>query len=605
MIKVKDLWRPEFVYRPSKEKDQIGKLLTFESLSSEEQRHVLEHAKRDAQVKDRPNYRPILENSRTVMRLSGSFLGNEWKYVTQKIRERGFIPVPLVRDAHGGGMSASGAGCIHFSKVDLLSSFLEANDLKGEFSALPAEKKVNRLVKFMGEEQSFVKEPVVVCAAGPAAYPGLIFASQEFMDANDLPFGIKATGPVKGLIVPFPDGMDLRCDLFVPTGENKLKLSSKKLSRTIKVVRSNTPSARFSRNLLRDVIGEGDEETKGRLARFAWGLQSLVNYIPRPDLSEEKHFFETGEATIEFIDKLFGYTGPCGERIMRTEGELLIAGMSAWHPQIAHKVQEALWTVVQKKLMGFLPSSIYGVAMPMELLPTSERWRVKKGLITRSPWLFPIETEYAVFNHCIYVWSEFMQMFGGDFDGDQVLVLHQKCGVTTGYSWPNDKDYLEVIMRPPVKMDSSIVDVGTIDETVAQILDSYSKIGIQYTKVKVFLEAARKYVDRKKWLALDARTMATVVQPFIDGIKYKGGGEVLDSWELAKIYGMFIPKSELDQSKLVYSALRGKRSSLLEAVSIAQTAEDSSLYYEKVLALNFKNWAIPAELATLNKGGDE
>jgi len=227
----------------------------------------------------------------------------------------------------------------------------------------------------------------------------------------------------------------------------------------------------------------------------------------------------------------------------------------------------------------------------MELLPKSEHHLIRRGAITRPPWMFPVEADYAIYEHCIFVWSDFMKLFGGDFDGDQLVVFPKNVGISTGYSWPGSKMFLQSIMKAPEKKEVT-VQGGDWRKAACAILDSYSNCGKQHNNCKIFLEVARKYLPKVKLLALEAKMSASIVQPYIDGLKYQAAKmDLLSPFDLATIYlNRYVKTDEVKRATACFNAARGTFASVRSCLKVDKPSIESHIYYERLIAANFKGW---------------
>jgi len=589
-----NVYIPEFVWKD-------GEMVPMNKLKPEDRSKVLRHGKAVVTTDIRKNYKTIVTAATSVMKFGGGFEGKEFLEFAKRIHDKGMVIAPFVKDANGGGRGARAWGLIHAVPKGTVENILETLDVKEEFEKLPPEKQLARITKFLGEMDELEHKPTVKIIPDFSEYEGLLPADDEWMAKNNLPFGIKATGPVKGLIVPksyfinaAKTEMEQKimtellsgADIFVPESENKIKLSAEKLTKTIHVIRNITPEKRFSRNLKK-----GDNtDALGRNPTFAFDLQALLGHTPTPDLSEEKAFYEKGEWSEELLDNLFGFDDKKTEpvsRKLRREGELIKNGVNPHDPEVRDEAMKALWTRIRTRLQGKLPG-IYGVAMPISLLPVGVR--KKRGYITRYPWIFPILADYAIHEHCIFLDTELMKMFGGDFDGDQIAVFHRK-RLDTGLVYPNMKGTLKEWMKMPEKTNASHGDKPQ-EEVIAYILGQYAGCGRIFNAGKIVVDTARAEGWTQEAICeLDAKITGSKVQTYINGFKNAGCEEVPSLSDLA---GMFnVPAKRLNRQRAFYRALRspmGGIDMVVESATDLNADPKSPAYYERTIAINFKDW---------------
>ena len=564
---------PEYVFVDGKE-------VMFRMLSTEQRFAVMSHCKTAHSVESRPNYKDIVVNSMSIMKFGGGFTGDEILSMKERYSKNGFIIQPLVKEAHGGGQGARGWGILHLSVRNLVDDLLKKYDILEEFHGLSKEKQLSRIQKFIGPMDVIEFKPKVAVSS-ILPYEGLVYAKQEWMDKNNIPFGAKTTGPVKGLIVPLPDYFKIDADFIVPESENKINLSVEKLSKTVMLNRENVPANRYSKNLI-TVSGK-----VGRMPRHAFDLQAHLDYIPNVDLSVERAFYETGNFTPDFIDSLFGYNDTkTGEHKLRNEGKLIMAGVHPFSRDMIEGTLKSLWTMVRTKLEGRIPG-IYGTAMPLEMLPKGIS--IKRGYITRFPWIFPILTEYAIYEHCIFLSQDLMKIFGGDFDGDQVAAYHRMTMKDLPV-WPRDKEWLVSIMAAPEKKEA--VSDKSIEEVIGSQIDQYVKCGQVYNICRILEECVRmEGWKRKAIFELGAKLTSQIVQPYINGFKYMAEeGNVPTIEVLAEKYG--VPMRWKERAVMFFNAFRSSKASIPRIAHVARLINakpDSLMYYER-LAYKFITW---------------
>lgn len=569
---------PEFVLL---QKDERFEIVSFRRLPIHLRAAVIKHEKMAHNVDTKPYYKRIVMDSVSIMKFGGSYDPASFKFVCERATGLGYKVAPLFRDIHGGGQGALGWGVVHISKHDHVGAVLAELGIADEMYALSKPKFLNRINKLLGVHDSIMYKPSVRVIPDIPEFQGLAFASPEWMERNNIAYGMKLTGPVKSLVVPKPDHISFNADLVIMQSENKLKLSEEKLSRLISLVRSNTPKLKFSRNLPKM------NGNLGRLPVSGFDMQALLNKTPNPDLTQEKDFYENGNLSPELFSAMFEYTDKSGDKKVRREGQQIQTGADPFCEQLFSATMSALRTVVTAKLKGRIPG-IYGVAMPISLLPKGVP--VKRGWVTRWPWMFPILANYAIYEHCIFVDTKLHKMFGGDYDGDLVAVYHRNA-MDTGMVFPRDKVKLAAWMKAPEKVEDS-TDCS-INDTIVSLLEQYSGCGRVYNNCKVVVEAARMDGwDRDRLLELDARLYATIVQPAIDGFKNKGTDVLPSVKDIAVANG--VPTANLKHVSTCFIAVRSRAGGITEMVDTAKVLKadiHSKCFYERVCAL-FKGWKL-------------
>lgn len=569
---------PEYVLIDGKEK-------MFSMLEQKERFAVMAHCKSVYSVDARPNYKDIVTKCMSIMKFGCGFNMKDIEVINQRFSK--YIIQPLIKDAQGGGQGGRGWGILHLNPDNLVDRLLRKYNILDEFKELSKEKQLSRIQKFIGPMDQIIYKPRVL-VTNIESYEGLIKGRQSWMDLNFIPFGAKTTGPVKGLVVPMTD-MEEKLykdyDLVIPNGENKLNLSAEKLSMTIMLNRENIPANRYSRNL---ITSSGKI---GRMPRHAFDLQAHLNVIPRVDLTVEKAFYETGKFEPEFIEQLFGYTDKEDKLTLRNEGKLIMAGANPFGKDLINETLKSLLTMIKSKLEGRIPG-IYGTAMPLEMLPKGIKR--KTGYVTRFPWVFPIMTEYAIYEHCVFVPEALMKVFGGDFDGDQVAIYHRMSmeGLPT---WKNDSQWLTGIMSAPDKKD--VISDKSIEDVMGSQIEQYTKCGQIYNTCKIIEECARmEGWSRHDIFSLGAKLTAQVVQPYINGFKYAAEeGELPTIEKIAEAYG--VPLRWKERATMFFNGFRTSKASIpriAKTAKLIQALPTSPMYYER-LGYIFIDWILCEE----------
>jgi len=374
-------------------------------------------------------------------------------------------------------------------------------------------------------------------------------------------------------------------DMLVSPEENKFNLNEEKLGHLIKWNPRLSPMSLYSRNLKRKF-----SDKLGRNPQMKWDLLSLINYIPDVDLSHERDMYEKGLITEEDIKALFGYEKN-GEIVIRPVGKRILAGESIFHPDIWVELEKPFKKMVLNKLQPRI-KGIYGVAMPKSILKLIPNKAVYyKAWVTRYPWVLPILAKIGVWQGMIFVDEELWEMFGGDFDGDQAAAFDWD-SLTTDLYLDRDKEWLKKAMKMPIKEPANF-EGRTEEEVIAKQLSQYSGCGAVYNNAMTIVDAARadewKFNDLVK---LQAYLYANIVQPFIDGFKYKGANHVPSLYDMVtRVDDKFDYLSMKETMRLrdFYRAIRS-RGSLMDLTDVAKFAKaDSKSFYERVVSI-FKGW---------------
>ena len=545
---------------------------------------VMRHRKAGHNVDNRPHYKRIIANSISVIRYGGGYTEDTYRYLKAYCDKHGYIIAPIEWDLHG-----SSWGVAHVSAADHTHDILKEMDIEEEMYRLSKPKFFARLKKVIGVKDEVTPPRVVLISDSPDS-EGIAFAHPDWMEANDIPYGAKLTGPVKCLVIPMNIPID-GVDLMLPNGENKLGLSTDKLSKLIGIVRNASPEFRFSKNL---------ERMSGKLGRFpvnGFDFQSICGNVTTPNLSVEKAFYETGIMPEGFLEMVFGYVDKAGVDCLTYEGKKIKAGMDPFDPTIRKGVLKALTTVIWSKLKGKLPG-VYGVAMPLHLLPEGVA-EVKQGYLNRWPWALPIYGDYAIYEHCIFVDSALWKLYGGDFDGDLACVL-DGASARTGIVYNRDKALLESIMIAPTKEEAPDMEFA---DAVCETLKHRASCGSVFNSGKIVVDCARAAGwSRGKVLELEAKIYSGEVQPTIDGFKGKGSEKTLDAKGMCAKYG--VPTDNLNHIQSAYIALRTRAGGLEAAIGVNHKIKadlNALSYYVRSIARNFGSWTLRADAPVKSK----
>jgi len=565
---VSNLIIPEFVC-------ENGILTSYDKLHPKIKQDVRKHCQHVSMLTHRPYMRRILDNSFTVMKLGGSFAGDEYLELVEKAKIKGFIAQWNVKRIHGGGRGAKSWGKIEFAKTQIIEDIVEELGFHEEFMKLPMCKRMNRIQKIIGEMHDFQIKPRVKIVSDMDKFEGLLFGHVKWMKKNGIEPGAKTTLATKGLIFPTPKHIKCNADLLVPVGENKFGLSEEKLSNLIKWIPRLTPGSLFSRNLKRK-----NSDILGRNPQAKWDLQAFLNFIPKTDLTEHKAVFEGKLMNDKIVDTLFGYKQK-GEKKLRFHGIRLKAKESLFHPEVWNEAVKTLEKWISKSMQPEV-KGLYGVVMPISLLKImNEKCHEFEAYVTRFPWVVPIRTRIALWKDIIFVPDDLWKAFGGDYDGDQGAAFY-KYTMNTGLVWERDKEWLKRIMTLPEKED----DASNKDENeiIAIQLDQYMYCGRIYNSGKIVVDAARmEGWSQRELQELDIKIAATDVQPYIDGFKYKAGIKPLGVYELADKY--CVSKKCVGKVKTYFNALRGGKSGIELMVALSKfTHPESKSFYERIVS---------------------
>jgi hypothetical protein len=561
-----------------------GKFVSWKDLTFQQMRTVRKHGKQVKQVEHKPLLKHIIENSTLViMKYGGGFTGKEFNEISDRAHVKGYNVQWLLREAHGGGRGARAWGYIYYHKDNLLQKYFEEHNIWDEFQKIPKAKQINRIQKFLGQQKSFSVKPRIKIVDEEFNPEGLIFATPSFMDKCGIAFGSKTTGAAKSLIVPAMED-NTEWDIVVPSNENKIKLDAEKLADNMYLNPTITPFLTFSRNLKKD-----NSEDVGRNPQMGLDLSSMLNKLPRPEWLElPKRIFEGKATSEEIVDNLFSYTDDnTGEKMYREAGKAVLTGRSLFDKDIWEEGKKPLMTLIMNCLQPRI-KGIYGIVMPKSFLNeyNAEPERIR-GWITRFPWTLPILATAYVWKDCIFIDEELLKLFGGDCDGDQVAIFDQKA-INGHFIWERDKEWLESKMRLPEKVDAKDSD-WTMERQISIVLDQLAGCGTVFNSSKIVVDSARKMgMDLKHLLGMEIELQSTMVQPFIDGLKYEHCTKVPTVFDMARIYKVEA-QVVIDVGRY-FNALRGRKANIDDIVTLAQSADfKSRSYYERVIAM-FKGW---------------
>lgn len=581
----------EHVYEGGKD----GKILEYQNLPPKEQNEIRGCSPSVQSIENRPYLKAIYvaDDVIGIIKPGMGFVPKEHKKVEDHFKAMGYIYFPNISMAHGGGQGATGSGKMLFSKRNLWNEILTSLNILDEFNNIPVSKQLSRFKGILGDFSDLpagttvevLDTDVLAHADGKfhrmSEYEGVIFAKPKWMEDHGIPVGIKTRIATKGLMFPCPDWLHFKADVGVPVDELKIPVyDPEKLAKILKLVWSITPEKRYSPNLRKHF----NNEEFGRNPRRGFDLQSLFGMVPHSDFAEIKAVLAGGPLSDELTDRLFGYKARNGVRTLSPVGLMIKSGISIYSPLVYNKALAAITKMVIKDLQGTIKGE-YGVAAPLELLPANVE--IKHGWITRFPWVLPVKSEYAVWEHLIWLPVRLMKVFGGDFDGDLVCAFARHT-VRTPFKYPRDIMKLEEIMAMPEKEDHK-TEMNLADMVRFQITQ-YQGCGRVYNNAKVVVEAARlSGWHRKELIELDAVLYATRVQPYINGFKYTGGdSKVPTPNELAKEFK--VPDDFIERAKFFFGLVRSRITSMESIIAGAPAADDNSLsYYEKLLSM-FKGW---------------
>ena len=574
------------------------KFRLLEECSRSERYEILSHGKSDVVVESKPDQLWIYRNAHmSMIKFGGSYTGAEVLRFSNMAKEHGLVLLPMVNDAHGGGRGARSWGVLTFAYTDLIRERMLNMNVLDEYNKLLPAKRLNRQHKLLGEKEKLEGLTVKIIPDLPE-FEGLIFLSKRAIEKYDLPFAVKFACTLKGLGVPVPSMVNYKnvkfsADVNIPVSENKIGIAEDKLPDCLYVNRRLSAEYRFSRNLLNKYSGD-----KGKNARKAWDYRSILGIDPKADLSVYELFHELGEFDDELLDEMFGYTAKDGSRQLQPVGMKIKGGMYRYDKSIVRDVKKALWTRVCRTLQGKFPGSVYGNIIPMGYAKMMDpKLNVKYGWFTRWPWMDFILCKYAIYRDAICIEDKVMKLFGGDYDGDQGLVVHRS-RIKSNLVYHKMRDILEDWMRMPVKEDTG----HGISDEIAQmsyVLDQYSKCGQAYNAGKIVEEVARM----EGWtpmqiVELRLRITSRIVQPYINGQKYVGGDKPPNVFELCKMFD--IPVKHVGRCTRFFNAFRTRRGGLDYIIKLARELKadpNSKSFYERIAA-RFLTWNIADEEET-------
>ncbi len=590
-----------FVYFPAyKFRNYVGrwedvpaKYKRLEHCELWERRLILEHGKSDVVTESKPNLMKLYKKVHiSMIKFGGGYTGDEILFLAKYAKENGCMLLPMSREAHGGGRGARGWGVVHFAKYDVVREIIGEMGILDEYDALPVTKRIDRQRKLFGEMEKIEGLTVKIIPDIPE-YEGLIFLSDRAIAKHGLPFGVKFSATMKGLGVPVPKtigGMTVKftADVNVPVSENKFDLTAEKLANSLYINRRLSAEYMFSR-----ILKNKRSDKIGRLANMAWDFRSMLGIMPNADLKVYRDFYERGIFDDKLLDEMFGFVDRNGKERLQNIGLEVKAGKYRFDPDIEGKVNKSLWTVIKAKMLSKFPGSIYGNIMPLEYaLADDPNLKVKYGWFTRYPWMDLMLTKYAVYKNTIAVPDAVVKLFGGDYDGDLGLVIHRR-RINSDLVYHKMKDTLESWMKMPDK--EEVDDSGKSEiQAVADVLDFYSSIGKSFNAGRVAEGLARREGwSRMKLMELRLKITASIVQPFINGLKYVGGKDVPGVEAICKMYG--IPITHLDRETRFFQVFRTRLQGVGSIIDVANELKanvKSNSFYEALAANSFMDWSI-------------
>ena len=550
----------------------------FEKLNQEQQRRIFDHGIDIRIINIKPWLKKLVEDRETkLLGIYGRQIrSTEFSVLANRLRNSGWYIVPFEKMIHGGGRGSRGWSKIFISKTNILKKILDEMGIYEYWSKLNPTKRIARLSKLFGEQIAFSKVPKVVI--GPASdLPGIIYVSEEFASNEKIPFGGKLTGAVKAQAIPTK--MNFGGDIFVPADELKIPVPANKLGNFIFRVPSLDPEKRFSRNLMKP------NGKIGRCPINSLHIQSMYDIpIKLLDFSKEQEFVETGLGDPKLIWNLFGFKDSNGQR-MRNEGIMISLGIPGHFIKTINEVRKIQWNWIKKKFQGYL-NGIYGVIMDGRLCPGNVK--SKRGLFSRWPWLFFIEIEYKLYKNIIFIDTDLLHLFGGDNDGDLGVVLHRN-EIETSFSYPRDKEILKVIMKPPEKEEES--KEMTEDEVITRCLEQYEGCGRVFNNGQIVIETAKlNGMNKKDVLSLYGKINATIVQPWINGFKGKGGEKILNPLQIAKLFN--VDTKNIGRASFFFKLVQGRTGDIDAAIIASKIANPKSPFlYERVIGS--LKWNLP------------
>ncbi len=575
MLIINDRILPEYVV------DKNMNLVSFNSLKYRTKEKVFIHSQHISVLKGRPFLKEKLEKTSTVMKLSSGFTGKEFKKIKDKLHAKEYIVQWDIKRIHGGAQGSRAPGRIEFGKTQVIEDILKRLNMWDAYQKLPMAKRMDRIHKIFGPMEEFNTKPrVKIGTETDYNLEGLIFADEEWMEANGIPFGAKTTLATKGLLVP----IKLKdYDILIPSNENKWNLTEEQLSSTIRWRPDQSPEYAFSRNLRR-----------WPTARF--DMLSILDIRPGRDfdidIDDIKRIYETGEITPDEMYSLFSYKNKDNETILRNEGIKIYLGESIHH--------ENIWREAEKSLMNKLLSELhpkyagfYGIAMPMCLFPKGKK--KKKVWLTRYPWSQYIKTEVGVYKNCIFVDEELMNCFGGDFDRDQVACIYDNGKIDNGLDWTKNKEYIKSLFELPEKADEPANENVNEYDTIEYQLGQLSGCGIAYNNSKIVLDIARSAGYSKERIRdIDINLTSKVVQSFIDGFKYKGASNVPSVQDMIKTINLKTKGVDVQKHIDMFRVWRSRSTSLDDIVLASNmiSSDGPDSFYEYLISM-FKDWKRP------------
>lgn len=546
---------------------------SFDNLESDERQIAYRKIRLMTSLEKRPGYLHVYMNVKySIMMLDGSsFRKADVVYLISEYSAMGLSPLPLVSEAKN--------GLIHLAEADELKNFLVENGYYEQWSKLSTLKKLSRIGKLF---QTGTRLEGKVELTENERYPGLIYLSLKMFVKYQLPFGVKFTGPLKGIGVPIPDSMKDICtaDVNIPKGENKLKFGAAELENHLLYRPEISADMMFSRVLKNHASG-----MSGRLAKF--GLDYMFMLGLKPDLSRLDDFrriYNRRKWDREAADKLFLYMengllnwDPLYPEFLKAERHGDKDLFKYFHKALARKSVASL--------EGTMPSSIYGTLIPLEYVKEiNPKVKVKKCWFLRWPAFVFVETEYVIYHGCICVPSAVIKLYGGDSDGDLGLIVHRS-RMEWCLKFNRDHVKLHEWMKAPVKVEST-------DELTH--LDAFKSILAHQEDCGKVFNSLMTAADQARAMGWDSITMcefvlkayARYVQPKIDGFKYhtEDEDEVTASF-ICREFG--INDMGLSRRERFIMAVKAPGSSLDKLIATARYFGASALakgYYEPICA---------------------
>lgn len=450
------------------------------------------------------------------------------KIIIGKAEKAGYNYIPLISDAKN--------GLFHFYHNDIpnpIDTILTELDILQEWYKMGIKKAMNRLTKLMGRLIEITYKPRIFFVSGGVGY---VTARESWAKRNGIEHGAKLVGTMKSIIVVVPDSyfdnvILSNYDMIVPEDENKFKLTAEKLANSIFLNDVLAADRRFSKNLLKGLDADGNK-VFGKNPRFSLQLRAICNDIPKPDYDKVVKFYTTGEYDAKFLFDLFGYIdSKTGEHKLKQVGLKIMGtnegnGMSPFDPAIWKEVDLALGAYVKRLWIGRIPG-VYGTALPLSILPDTEKYRIKEAYVFRAPIMVPVYSKYAIYKHCIYVQDDLWdKVFHGDYDGDLAFVIHKKF-IKSPANWLTNSAKLSEWAKAPSKDEST--EHSTILSSTEDIMEQAKFCGIAHNNSKIVLDMGRMFkMTDEQALQFSLYLDMKYVQPTIDAFKHTMGSDLED-----------------------------------------------------------------------------